>query len=178
MLSCPNTILQLVDQNSALKKEAGIAERKLLARNERIQNLESLLQDADRRLSIQNQRFEQQLDAVKQRLEQARGTFACSFWVRFTLKGIIAAKASTASPLGFGRIQKPLRGGGGAAPGSIPVPITGGGGSANPLARLQTEESGYVNLVSIPQVSLLMRKNYPFRQSYNSSGELKFSFIM
>ncbi|KAL4265214.1 TRAFAC class myosin-kinesin ATPase superfamily protein [Pleurotus pulmonarius] len=116
---------QLVDQNSALKKEAGIAERKLLARNERIQNLESLLQDADRRLSIQNQRFEQQLDAVKQRLEQAR-----------------AAKASTASPLGFGRIQKPLRGGGGAAPGSIPVPITGGGGSANPLARLQTEESG------------------------------------
>ncbi|KAF4576582.1 hypothetical protein EYR36_004560 [Pleurotus pulmonarius] len=128
---------QLVDQNSALKKEAGIAERKLLARNERIQNLESLLQDADRRLSIQNQRFEQQLDAVKQRLEQAR-----------------AAKASTASPLGFGRIQKPLRGGGGAAPGSIPVPITGGGGSANPLARLQTEESGYVNLVSIPQAKI------------------------
>lgn len=83
------TQLQLVDQNSALKKEAGIAERKLLARNERIQNLESLLQDADRRLSIQNQRFEQQLDAVKQRLEQARGTFACSFWLRFTLNGII-----------------------------------------------------------------------------------------
>ena len=52
-----------------------IAERKLLARNERIQNLEALLQDADRRLSIQNQKFETQLQAVKERLEQARGTF-------------------------------------------------------------------------------------------------------
>jgi hypothetical protein len=65
--------LQLVDQNSALKKEAGIAERKLLARNERIQNLEALLQDADRRLSLQNQKFESQLQAVKERLDQARG---------------------------------------------------------------------------------------------------------
>ena len=56
-----------------LKKEAGIAERKLLARNERIQNLEALLQDADRRLSVQNQKFESQLQAVKDRLDQARG---------------------------------------------------------------------------------------------------------
>ena len=64
---------QLVDQNSALKKEAGIAERKLLARNERIQNLEALLQDADRRLAMQNQKFEAQLQAVKERLDQARG---------------------------------------------------------------------------------------------------------
>lgn len=68
---------KLVDQNSALKKEAGIAERKLLARNERIQNLEALLQDADRRLAIQNQKFEAQLQQVKERLDQARGTPAC-----------------------------------------------------------------------------------------------------
>ena len=66
-------VLQLVDQNSALKKEAGIAERKLLARNERIQNLEGLLQDADRRLAAQNQKFEMQLQQVKDRLDQARG---------------------------------------------------------------------------------------------------------
>lgn len=63
-----------MDQNSALKKEAGIAERKLLARNERIQNLETLLHDADRRLALQNQKFEAQLQQVKERLEQARGT--------------------------------------------------------------------------------------------------------
>ncbi|KAI6166998.1 P-loop containing nucleoside triphosphate hydrolase protein [Pisolithus thermaeus] len=86
---------QLVDQNSALKKEAGIAERKLMARNERIQNLEALLQDADRRLAIQNQKFEAQLQSVKERLEQAR-----------------AQKASSAPALSFGRIAKPLRGGG------------------------------------------------------------------
>jgi kinesin family protein 5 len=69
-----HVLLQLVDQNSALKKEAGIAERKLLARNERIQNLEALLQDADRRLALQNQKFEAQLQAVRDRLDQARGT--------------------------------------------------------------------------------------------------------
>jgi len=122
---------QLVDQNSALKKEAGIAERKLLARNERIQNLETLLQDADRRLAIQNQKFETQLQSVKERLEQAR-----------------AQKASNTSTLSFGRIAKPLRGGGGSA---AATGITGGstqatGGSgpslANPLTRIQNEEGG------------------------------------
>ncbi|KAH7889680.1 P-loop containing nucleoside triphosphate hydrolase protein [Phlebopus sp. FC_14] len=116
---------QLVDQNSALKKEAGIAERKLLARNERIQNLETLLQDADRRLAVQNQKFETQLQSVKERLEQAR-----------------AQKAST---LSFGRIAKPLRGGGGssvaAGATSGPIPVSGGGPPlANPLARIQNEE--------------------------------------
>ncbi|KAH8106973.1 kinesin heavy chain [Cristinia sonorae] len=118
---------QLVDQNSALKKEAGIAERKLLARNERISNLEALLQDADRRLAAQNQKFEVQLQAVKERLDQAR-----------------AQKAATSSPLSFGRIAKPLRGGGGAsvsAANTSPNPGLGGG-SANPLARLQNEEAG------------------------------------
>ncbi|KAF9075279.1 kinesin heavy chain [Rhodocollybia butyracea] len=115
---------QLVDQNSALKKEAGIAERKLLARNERIQNLEALLQDADRRLSVQNQKFEAQLQAVKERLDQAR------------------AQKVASSPLNFGRIAKPLRGGGGGAAPSIPTPISGGGNASSPLGRLQSEESG------------------------------------
>ncbi|KAF9652870.1 kinesin heavy chain [Thelephora ganbajun] len=115
---------QLVDQNTGLKKEAGIAERKLLARNERIQNLEALLQDADRRLAVQNQKFEAQLQAVKERLDQAR-----------------AQKAAASSPLSFGRIAKPLRGGGGPTTTSnAPQPISGGG--ANPLVRLQAEETG------------------------------------
>ncbi|KAF5315859.1 hypothetical protein D9611_004708 [Ephemerocybe angulata] len=116
---------QLVDQNSALKKEAGIAERKLLARNERIQNLEALLQDADRRLSIQNQKFEAQLQAVKERLDQAR-----------------ASKAASTSTLSFaGRIAKPLRGGGGSGVSTSP-PAPASMSSANPLARLQNEEAG------------------------------------
>ncbi|OSX65082.1 hypothetical protein POSPLADRAFT_1053867 [Postia placenta MAD-698-R-SB12] len=118
---------QLVDQNSALKKEAGIAERKLLARNERIQNLEALLQDADRRLAAQNQKFEAQLQAVKERLEQAR-----------------AQKAASSSPLSFGRIAKPLRGGGGSAASAAATSTSPslGSTSANPLARIQNEETG------------------------------------
>ncbi|TDL27492.1 kinesin heavy chain [Rickenella mellea] len=115
---------QLVDQNSALKKEAGIAERKLLARNERIQNLEALLQDADRRLAIQNQKFEAQLQAVKERLDQAR-----------------AQKAASSGTLSFGRIAKPLRGGGGGqvtSPSSTANPLSGT--VMNPLARVQNED--------------------------------------
>lgn len=41
---------QLVEQNGSLKKEVAIAERKLIARNERIQSLESLLHDSQERL--------------------------------------------------------------------------------------------------------------------------------
>lgn len=56
-----------------------------------------------------------------------------------------AQKAASTSPLTFGRIAKPLRGGGGSGnPTSVPVPISGGGGSANPLARVQGEDAGYV----------------------------------
>ncbi|KAH9997258.1 kinesin heavy chain [Russula vinacea] len=117
---------QLVDQNSALKKEAGIAERKLLARNERIQNLEALLQDADRRLALQNQKFEAQLQAVRDRLDQAR-----------------AQKVAVSSPLSFaGRIAKPLRGGGGGVvPSAATEPPVATAVPANPLSRVQNEES-------------------------------------
>jgi kinesin family protein 5 len=48
---------QLVEQNSSLKKEVAIAERKLIARNERIQSLESLLQDSQEKLTSANHRY-------------------------------------------------------------------------------------------------------------------------
>ncbi|CAG8665270.1 14885_t:CDS:10, partial [Funneliformis caledonium] len=89
-----NVQKQLVEQNSSLKKEVAIAERKLLARNERIQALEALLQDAQEKLTTQNQKFEAQLQAVRERLEQAR-----------------SQKSNSLSGLSFGRIAKPLRGG-------------------------------------------------------------------
>ncbi|RAL66856.1 hypothetical protein DID88_007638 [Monilinia fructigena] len=63
---------QLVEQNGSLKKEVAIAERKLIARNERIQSLESLLQDSQEKLTAANHRFEAQLSAVKERLEAAK----------------------------------------------------------------------------------------------------------
>ena len=48
---------QLVEQNSSLKKEVAIAERKLMARNERIISLEALLQDSQEKLTATNHRY-------------------------------------------------------------------------------------------------------------------------
>ena len=50
---------QLVEQNSSLKKEVAIAERKLIARNERIQSLEGLLGDSQEKLTAANHRYVQ-----------------------------------------------------------------------------------------------------------------------
>ncbi|PSS25934.1 hypothetical protein M430DRAFT_95258 [Amorphotheca resinae ATCC 22711] len=120
---------QLVEQNGSLKKEVAIAERKLIARNERIQSLESLLQDSQEKLTAANHRFEAQLTAVKERLEAAK----------------VGSTRGLSSPTGGGfpfgsRIAKPLRGGGagteGAGSGSIPTiqglqnEVTGSSGSS------------------------------------------------
>ncbi|KAF9973083.1 hypothetical protein BGZ65_009449 [Modicella reniformis] len=63
---------QLVDQNSALKKELALSDRKLLARNERIQNLEVILQEAQEKTGAQQRKFEAQISSFRERLEQAR----------------------------------------------------------------------------------------------------------
>ncbi|CAK7264669.1 Kinesin heavy chain [Sporothrix epigloea] len=96
---------QLVEQNSSLKKEVAIAERKLIARNERIQSLESLLQDSQEKMAQANHKFEVQLAAVKERLEAAKA-------------GSTRGHASPSNAVGGfslsgSRIAKPLRGGGG-----------------------------------------------------------------
>jgi kinesin family member 5 len=117
---------QLVEQNGSLKKEVAIAERKLIARNERIQSLESLLQDSQEKLTAANHRFvifplpypshntiltqnnsfEAQLTAVKERLEAAK-------------TGSTRGLGSPTGGFSFGgagsRIAKPLRGGGDSA---------------------------------------------------------------
>ena len=61
-----------MDQNQALKQDITLAERKLLARNERIQSLEALLGDSQERLEQQNQKFAAQMNEIKRRLESAR----------------------------------------------------------------------------------------------------------
>lgn len=108
---------QLVDQNTILKRDVALAERKLIARNERIQNLEALLQDANDKLNQQNAKFEARLQAVRERLDQARGTSEPAVSVaRLELTAISGRAAQNqpaiASSLNFGRIAKPLRGGG------------------------------------------------------------------
>ncbi|KAL2172841.1 hypothetical protein VTG60DRAFT_19 [Thermothelomyces hinnuleus] len=102
---------QLVEQNSALKKEVAIAERKLIARNERIQSLESLLQESQEKMAQANHKFEVQLAAVKERLEAAKA----------------GSTRGLGSPTSFGgfsigsRIAKPLRGGGDSTASSHPT---------------------------------------------------------
>ena len=54
-------------------------------------------------------------------------------------ENLVAQKAVASSPLNFGRIAKPLRGGGGTSA-VAPVPPPPSGPSANPIARLQNEE--------------------------------------
>ncbi|KAF8846875.1 kinesin-domain-containing protein [Acephala macrosclerotiorum] len=111
---------QLVEQNGSLKKEVAIAERKLIARNERIQSLESLLQDSQEKLTAANHRFEAQLAAVKERLDAVKATRQVG--------------SPTNGSFSFGgagsRIAKPLRGGGGDGP-VIPT-----------ISGLQNEASG------------------------------------
>ncbi|KAG6024070.1 Kinesin heavy chain [Claviceps citrina] len=97
---------QLVEQNSALKKEVAIAERKLIARNERIQSLESLLQDSQEKMAAANHKFEVQLASVKERLEIAKAG---------STKGLNAGGSFSFANAGS-RIAKPLRGGGGDNP--------------------------------------------------------------
>jgi kinesin family protein 5 len=128
---------QLVEQNSSLKKEVAIAERKLIARNERIQSLESLLQDSQEKLTAANHRyarpfpppcehmlttnrFEAQLTAVKERLEAAKAG---------STRGLGSPSGPGAS-FAFGggvgsRIAKPLRGGGGPVQDGPVLPIIG-----------------------------------------------------
>lgn len=142
---------QLVDQNTSLKKEVAIAERKLIARNERILSLESLLSDSQDKLTAANHRyvaifsvaaeietnschrFEAQLAAVKERLEAAK----------ISSKNMAAGGAGGAG--GFNslmnagaRIAKPLRGGGGA-----PSSSDGVNGPSNPtISALSAGDAG------------------------------------
>ncbi|KAK4626844.1 Kinesin heavy chain [Fulvia fulva] len=116
---------QLVEQNAQLKKEVAIAERKLVARGERIRGLEGLVQESQEKLMLANHKFESQLMAVKERLEAAKTG---------STRGLGAAPAPANGPFAnnpFGRIAKPLRGGGG-----------GGDGPAVPtFAGLQSSAS-------------------------------------
>ena len=140
---------QLVEQNGSLKKEVAIAERKLMARNERIMSLEALLQDSQEKLTAANHRygphgkyteqaadrlffsrFEAQLTAVKERLEAAKHGSTRNM-----------SSASNNPPIGFNfggagsRIAKPLRGGG------ANEQVNGAGPSFPVLSGLQAQEA-------------------------------------
>lgn len=92
---------QLVEQNLSLKKEVALAERKLLACNERIQTLDSLLSESQDRLNQQNLKYKAQMALVRERFEQAK-----------SISNTILGNAPGLTSLNFGRVAKPLRGGG------------------------------------------------------------------
>ncbi|KAI9870580.1 MAG: Kinesin heavy chain, partial [Pleopsidium flavum] len=123
---------QLVEQNGSLKKEVAMAERKLIARNERIQSLENLLQDSHERLTASNHRFEVQIAGVRERLETAKGG---------STRGLSSPSfSSSAGGFSFGgagsRIAKPLRGG------AATETMNGGGPNIPVLSGLQAQEAG------------------------------------
>ena len=142
---------QLVEQNTSLKKEVAIAERKLQARNERIGSLEALLEESQEKLGQANHRyarqnsnqkasantrprFETQLQAVRERLEAAKISSR-------NLQGQSAQGGGAFSLNNVGaRIAKPLIGGGGGGGGYNG--ITNGAPSLPVLSNLQNETSG------------------------------------
>ncbi|KDE06743.1 kinesin heavy chain [Microbotryum lychnidis-dioicae p1A1 Lamole] len=91
---------ELVEQNSLLKKGCAVAERKLIARNEHIRNLEVALQEAKDKVALESDKFEEKLRLVRARLDHA--------------KEQQQQQPTLNSSLSFGRIAKPLRGGGAA----------------------------------------------------------------
>ena len=141
---------QLVEQNGSLKKEVAIAERKLIARNERIMSLEALLQDSQEKLTAANHRygfdtsrltsgkaqelipcdnrFEAQLTAVKERLEAAKLGSTRGLSTSPSTGGFTFGSAGS-------RIAKPLRGGGAAEM------ANGGGPNIPVLSGLQAQET-------------------------------------
>ncbi|KAH6562445.1 hypothetical protein BASA50_010468 [Batrachochytrium salamandrivorans] len=84
--------------NETLKKDLAVADRKLSTRNERIQNLETLLQDSQAKIEMQNQKYEAQISTMREKLRQSQAQQDewGSTWVQSS------------------RIAKPLRGGGAA----------------------------------------------------------------
>jgi kinesin family protein 5 len=128
---------QLVEQNAQLKKEVAIAERKLVARGERIRGLEGLVAESQEKLMVANHkyvitfppgceqlanihacRFESQLLAVKERLEAAKSG---------STRGIgPTSPVSNFTNNPFGRIARPLRGGGGGDGSQPAVPTFAG----------------------------------------------------
>lgn len=137
---------QLVEQNGSLKKEVAIAERKLMARNERILSLETLLHDSQEKLTAANHRFvthdmsksqltnsnyrfEAQLTAVKERLEAAK--LGSTRGMPNLSNNSGGFNLGGAGP----RIAKPLRGGGGNDY------VNGGGPNLPVLSGLQAQEA-------------------------------------
>lgn len=67
---------QLVEQNTSFKREVAESQRKLMSRNDRFQNLEAALSNADQRLAQKNQKYEQQIQLFREKLAEGLYPFS------------------------------------------------------------------------------------------------------
>ncbi|PWN41882.1 putative kinesin-1 motor protein [Ceraceosorus guamensis] len=105
----------LVDQNTQLKKDINASTKKLMNRQDRIAQLEQQFAEAQADLKRANERFDDQVANLKQAMSHRQAK---------------PAGAQTGAALGFGRIAKPIRGGG---PIGQPGPQPGPGAAAQGL---------------------------------------------
>ena len=65
-----------------LKKDIAVTERKLLARNDRIEHLELLVNAAEAKLAQRDQRFEEQMRHMRQQVERGEFLDPCTSPIR------------------------------------------------------------------------------------------------
>ena len=87
---------QLIDQNAMLKKTNDLSERKIVNRNERINDLEKMLHELNNKMTEDRIRHDTEVDELRERLEQVQA---------------VKTPTNTSFTFGEGRVAKPLRGG-------------------------------------------------------------------
>jgi kinesin family protein 5 len=147
---------QLVEQNSSLKKEVAIAERKLIARNERISSLEALLQESQEKLTQANHRYactfysqeipymeiQEQHPSYKVPSQEKNILMSTpnSFEAQLTAVKERLEAAKQGSTKGLPSMDS--NGGFSFAGSRIAKPLRGGGGGNEPAAAVQSQDTG------------------------------------
>lgn len=115
---------QLVEQNTALKKEVAMSQKFLDSRNERIKHLEQSLLESQQALARESENFEAKLGLLRTRLMEVRKKDTASYTTDNRRSRIYDyhdddydedndSASENKSPAAAPRIVKPLRGGGG-----------------------------------------------------------------
>jgi len=100
---------QLINQNAAFKLEIQVAEKKLMARNERIHNLEILLQDCQEKLQKQAQQHEEEIIRMRQQADNL-GAQTQTQEKKLRQGSTVPGQVTPAIVAGS-KIAKPIRGG-------------------------------------------------------------------
>jgi len=102
---------QLINQNAAFKLEIQVAEKKLMARNERIHNLEILLQDCQEKLQKQAQQHEEENIRLRQQVDSLGVQAQAQTQDKKLRQGSTVPGMVTPAIVAGSKIAKPIRGG-------------------------------------------------------------------